>query len=198
MHRHIRSIIAAGVTTTLLAAATAALAGPSGAIFTTNEQGSWVNGNVYPSKEAVYLNGGPRVNQNCTAAGLPDGHYYFQVTDPSGKALLSADALGQRRILVSMGVITEYLGTTHAINSPPPERCGGVTVSLVGVADPPSLLDTPNPGGEYKVWLTPVPEDDHTCDALVACAGRFQPSNSKTDNFKVQPPDEPDGDGDGD
>jgi hypothetical protein len=46
MHRHIRSIIAAGVTATLLAAATAALAGPSGAIFTTNEQGSWVNGNV--------------------------------------------------------------------------------------------------------------------------------------------------------
>jgi hypothetical protein len=197
MRRHVSSIIATGVTATLLAAATAALAGPSGAIFTTNELGSWVNGNVYPSKEAVYLNGGPRVNQNCTAAGLPDGHYYFQVTDPSGKVLLSADLLAERRILVSMGVITAYLGTTHAIGFPPAERCGGVTVSLVGLADPPgSLLDTPNPGGEYKVWLTPVPEKDYTCDPLVVCAGRFQPSDSKTDNFKVQPADEPDGDGD--
>jgi hypothetical protein len=50
-----------------------AQAGLSGAIFTTDETGSFVNGNVYDSKDDVYLNGGPQPKAPCTAAGLPDG-----------------------------------------------------------------------------------------------------------------------------
>lgn len=180
MHRRIRSILAVSAAT-LLIGTTAATAALSGAIFTTDEFGTWVNGNVYPSKTAVYLNGGPRVNQNCSAAGLPDGDYYFQVTDPSGNMLLSTDALKERKIHVRLGVIDMYLGTTssaHATGSP--ARCGGVTVGLEPFAD------TPNPGGEYKVWLTPVLPVLACDEEAGACDGAFLPRNSKTDNFKVQ------------
>jgi len=44
-------------------------------------------------------------------------------------------------------------------------------------------LDTPNPGHEYKVWMTPVGD-------YIALGG-FHPSRSKTDNFKVVPPETP-------
>ena len=35
---------------------------PTGAIFTTLEDGSRVNANIYPSKSEVYLDGGPGPN----------------------------------------------------------------------------------------------------------------------------------------
>jgi hypothetical protein len=183
MHRRIRSIVAVAAVA-ILTTATTATAGLSGAIFTTDEGGTFVNGNVYAGAELVYLNGGPRVNHSCTAAGLPDGDYYFQVTDPSGQDLLSSDALGERKVRVANGVVLTYLGTTHGTGTP--ARCGGQTVQLT------PFDDTLNPGGEYKVWLTRIgelvcDEDQFTCD------GAFLPSNSKTDNFKVQPPDVPDG-----
>ena len=61
-------------------------------------------------------------------------------------------------------------------------------------------LDTPNPGGEYKVWITTVDDYLLGCEALgvsngldvVNCGGKtggnahgFVPRHSKTDNFKV-------------
>jgi hypothetical protein len=62
-----------------------------GAIFTTTPAGDIVNENVrYQSKEEVFLDGGPGPNAPRTAAALPAGLYYFQVTDPSGKCLLSS------------------------------------------------------------------------------------------------------------
>src|SRR5205823_12044891 len=66
----------------------AALAQNTGHIFTTFQDGTTVNANIYPSKDSVFLNGGP---QNHSAKGLPDGIYYFQVTDPNGSVLLSTD-----------------------------------------------------------------------------------------------------------
>ncbi len=62
-----------------------------GAIFTTTPLGDIVNENVrYESKEHVFLDGGPGQQAPRTAAALPEGLYYFQVTDPSGKCLLSS------------------------------------------------------------------------------------------------------------
>ncbi|EPM42724.1 hypothetical protein M272_22985 [Vibrio natriegens NBRC 15636 = ATCC 14048 = DSM 759] len=62
-----------------------------GAIFTTTPAGDIVNENVrYQSKEEVFLDGGPGPQAPRTAAALPEGLYYFQVTDPSGKCLLSS------------------------------------------------------------------------------------------------------------
>jgi hypothetical protein len=182
MHRRIRSIVAAGAATLIMA--TAATAGLSGAIFTTNDVGQWVNGNVYDHPEDVYLNGGPRANQNCTAAGLPDGNYYFQVTDPSGKELLSGYGHQNGIINVSNGVIADPLPAGHVGGAGP---CGR-TVQLMPFAP------TSNLGSEYKVWLTPV--GSYACtDPSSFCGGSFGffSSNSKTDNFKVQPPDVPDG-----
>ena len=46
---------------------------PSGAIFTTVADGSEVNANIYPSKDAVYLDGAPGPGAPQTAAGLDDG-----------------------------------------------------------------------------------------------------------------------------
>src|SRR3989442_4728211 len=78
----------------------------SGAIFTTLPDGSAVNFNIYASKDAVYLDGGPPPGAPQTAAGLPDGTYVFQVTDPSGKTLLSQDIANCRQFTVANGIIT--------------------------------------------------------------------------------------------
>jgi hypothetical protein len=146
----------------------------SGAIFTTNWDSTFVNGNVYDLKSDVYLNGGPRPNAPCSAAGLPDGEYYFQVTDPSGRVLLSETGLNDRVISVYGGLITGYSGS-HGTGfgkcndgTNPPKN---PTVQLA------PFSTTPNPGGEYKVWITKV-LDYNTY-------GGFVPSKSKTDNFKV-------------
>ncbi|MCJ2376260.1 hypothetical protein LNL84_05365 [Vibrio sp. ZSDZ34] len=62
-----------------------------GAIFTTTPSGEIVNENVrYESKQEVFLDGGPGPNAPGSAAALPEGFYYFQVTNPSGKCLLSS------------------------------------------------------------------------------------------------------------
>src|SRR5262245_22225069 len=159
----------------LLAVSASAMAGPSGAIFTTDRESNFVNGNVYEHPGDVYLNGGPRANAPCTAAGLPDGDYYFQVTDPSGQDLLSdLDGVENRRVTVSGGVITGTSGT-HGIGF---GKCGplSMTVQLC-----PFSLRTDG-GDEYKAWMTPVL-------ALTALGG-FARNMSKTDNFKITGTDE--------
>ena len=144
-----------------------------GAIWTTDVNGVPVNQNLYANKCDVYLNGGPGPNAPPWAAGLPDGDYYFQVTDPSGSVLLSTDDISERAFRVTGGVITQYLGTTHGFNVVgPPE----IVVQLC------PFDDTPNPGGEYKVWAT-LQSDYSPGQGKFG----FLPSESKTDNFKVGP-----------
>src|SRR5437016_1075180 len=95
-------------------------AGVTGAIFTTDSSGGVVNGNIYDHCCDVYLNGGPGPHAPCTAAGLPgdpdvpNGAYYFQVTDPSGAVLLSTDDISQRWVTVAGGVITAYNGDSSS------------------------------------------------------------------------------------
>ena len=171
-----------------MAVSPATAGGLSGAIFTTVADGSEVNFNIYPSKDAVYLDGGPGPGAPQTAAGLPDGIYVFQVTDPSGKTLLSTDAVQCRQFTVTNGIITS--------TDPSPASCAHVTGSDIDHgATTIQLLpynDTPNPGGEYKVWVTMV--SDYVCNAdltTVDCTAKgskhgFVPGDSKTDNFKVR------------
>src|SRR5467141_1690397 len=84
------SAIASLVISTMLVFATGSTAGPgggsapSGAVFTTDENGTRVNQNVYDEKKDVYIDGGPGPNAPQTAAGLDDGNYYFQVTGTDG------------------------------------------------------------------------------------------------------------------
>jgi hypothetical protein len=159
----------------------------SGAIFTTDMNSNFVNGNVYDLMDAVYLNGGPRPNAPCTAAGLPDGDYYFQVTDPSGSQLLSLDGIGERRVIVAGGLIIGYSGL-HDIGMGKCVTFNGfnITVQLY------PFKPTPNPGGEYKAWMTKVGDYDIT---MTKGSFGFIPSKSKTDNFKVTPSIDSDGDG---
>ena len=130
-----------------------------GAIFTTIANGTIVNANVqYTSKCDVYLDGGPGVNAPVGAAGLPSGDYYFQVTDPSGKKLLSTDVVSNRRFTVSSaGVITAYTGVggpphPTAIDITNPPATGAITIQLANTTCPTDYLDTPNNGGVYKAW----------------------------------------------
>lgn len=180
----------------LLLAATAQGAGVPGAIFTTTANGSTVNSNLFDSKCAVYLDGGPGPHAPARAAGLPDGDYFFQVTDPSGAQLLSTDPVSNRRFRVSGGVITAYTGfggPAHATGIDQDHAAqGAITISLANSTCPNDYLTTPNVGNIYKVWATPVasyvgsPANvDNPCGN--GCSHGFLNSQSKTDNFKVQP-----------
>lgn len=172
----------------------AASAAPSGAIFTTLADGSEVNFNQFPDKSAVYLDGGPGPGAPVEAAGLDDGTYVFQVTNPNGKTLLSTDPANCRQIIVSGGIITGVVitGCQHLTGLDVDH--GATTVQLM------PYNDTPNNGGVYKVWVTRVEDFLAGCAemgvadglAVVDCGTDpgnlhgFRPDDSKTDNFKVK------------
>jgi hypothetical protein len=162
----------------------------SGAIFTTDMSSTFVNGNVYNAMGDVYLNGGPRPNAPCTAAALPNGDYYFQVTDPSGNVLLHeiGDGVENRRVRVEGGVIEFYYGGPRNTGT---GKCAAVGKTNITVQLFP-FIQTPNPGGEYKVWMTKVDDYDYT---MTKGSFGFIPSKSKTDNFKVVPNVDSDHDG---
>src|SRR5579885_3150311 len=137
----------------LLALAVPAWASFSGAIYSTDINYT-VNKNFFASKPDVYLDGGPN---NSSANGLPPGNYYFQVTDPSGKVLLSTDDISCREVVVTIpagfteGTITGAAGPCpHAVNPTANSANGSDSVQVIPFAD------TPNGGGVYKIWLTPV------------------------------------------
>ena len=162
------------------------LANFDGAIWTTLGDGTEVNFNIYPSKDAVFLNGGPGHGSGSNSNGIPDGVYVFMVTDPSGVSLLSTDPADCRQVRVTGGV---FAGAEPATLDPGCEHENGAAV----VGTPVQLipyLDTPNNGGEYKVWLTPLSAYQcRTTMAVVACTeGQtfgFVHGDTKTDNFKV-------------
>ncbi len=105
----------------LLAVVASAGAAPpvqlSGAIFTTDVTGVPVNLNIHGAKEDVYLDGGPGINAPDDAAGLPAGTYTFQVTDPTGKTLLSTDAASCRQVVIDANKKT-YLPVSGSMTVP--------------------------------------------------------------------------------
>lgn len=152
----------------------------SGAIFTSDKDGNIVNQNLYTLKTDVYLNGGPKPGHcDNLSAGLPAGDYYFQVTDPSGNTLLSTDDITCRRFHVDgSGKISAYIsggGSCTDHDTGGPTDCKGITVQLY------PFDTTPNPGGVYKVWVTPV--NQYNPDAGFF---GFIEAWSKTDVFKVK------------
>jgi hypothetical protein len=133
----------------------------TGAIYTTDVTCGDTNQNVfYANKPAVYLNGGPAGG----GSGLPPGSYYVRVTDPSGATVLG-DSLTQA---VTVGADGKF------------EQCYQLTAILYTASSGFTALgydDTPNNGGEYKVWVSTV--------------STFDNSDTKTDNFKVRKSDVP-------
>ena len=127
----------------------------SGAIFTTDSTCTEVNQNIYSDKDEVYIDGGPA---HPGGAGLPDGSYCVQVTDPSGMTVLGLSDPGA--VTVVDGEFVECYQLSAILKS----ASSGYTV--------PGYDDTPNPGGEYKVWVST------DCN--------FDNNSSKTDNFQVK------------
>ncbi|BCU78022.1 hypothetical protein [Luteolibacter sp. LG18] len=167
----------------LLIASTAIVHALTGAIFTTTPTGLTVNGNIYDDCEDVYLNGGP---QNQNASGLPPGTYYFQVTDPSGSVLLSSDPIAARQIIVNASGrifgVPLVGGPYHLEGSLNPFN-GSKPVQLW------PFNATPNPGGEHKVWITPVASYVADWDTNPLAPNNtfgFVNNDSKTDNFKCR------------
>lgn len=121
-----------------IVSAGAALAAPSGAIFTSDPSCTATNVNLYASKADVYLDGGPA---HPGAAGLDDGAYFVKVTVPNG------DLLGY-------SLIAEVNVTGGNF-----DQCYQLIDILVKASDgtTPGFDDTTNPGGEYKVWVSKDP-----------------------------------------
>src|SRR6266700_3120046 len=127
-----------------------------GAIFTTGFDGTNCSGvdlNIYASKSDVYINGGP---SSPNAAGLADGYYCVQVTEPDGAVLG-----------------TSAPSAVHVTNGKF-DSCYQLSSILFKASDgTQGYVTTTNSGGEYKVWVT---NNSGTCD--------FTNSSTKTDNFK--------------
>jgi hypothetical protein len=136
--------------------AAAAWAAPlPGAIFTTDGACDGTNINLFSDRDDVYLDGGPA---HPGAAGLEDGEYYVQVTEPDGTLLgTSIGSADETPAVVSGG---EFLS------------CYNLSAILVTASNPlvTGYDATSNPGGEYKVWISPYADF----------------SRNKTDNFKVK------------
>jgi hypothetical protein len=145
----------------------------TGAIWTTLCDGSRVDHNVYAAKEDVYLNAGPTGE---SGAWVPDGDYYFMVTDPPGKTLLSTDTILQRKVQIEGGKVLEPVGgyTDHAYCEDS-SRPGNFTIQLMPYDD--------SPNGEYKLWITRVENWD---PGAPGSKFGFIPSESKTDNYRVR------------
>jgi hypothetical protein len=170
--------------------------GLSGAIFTTLSDGSTVNANQYSLSCSVYLDGGPGMHAPAKAAGLPDGDYYFQVTNPSGSLLFSTDPVSNRRVRVANGVFVAYTGfggPPHptGLDQDHPEL-GAITIGVANTTCPNDFLLSPEASRAYKVWVTPVAsflgdpaQVDNPCSG--GCFHGFVASTSKTDNFTLGP-----------
>ena len=147
------------------------------AIDTTTKNGTAVNTNNFVQSADVYISGGP---QNTNSAGLSDGTYYFQVTDPSGSTLLSTDIALCRQLRVAGGKVAGSSG-------PPCRHANGIFNPANGTL-PVQLFPfaaTPNLGGEYKVSLiaqTASTSISSTDPKVIL----FSQSDAQTDNFAVQ------------
>ena len=62
------------------------------ALFTSDSSGNTVDGNIYCSKDEVYLNGGPNNNEDA-ATTWPAGDYCVYVTDPSDTPVLGTGVI---------------------------------------------------------------------------------------------------------
>jgi hypothetical protein len=144
----------------------------TGAIWTAvwdNGTCSLVDANKYASKDAVGLNGGPRSKGS---GSLPDGDYYVRVTGVSGQNVETELGASTSAVVhVTNGQFDQCYHLVDIVKT----ASSGFTVN--------GFDDTPNNGGEYKVWLNPDPTtpgnpiDDPTT---------FDWQNSKTDNFKIR------------
>jgi hypothetical protein len=163
------TLAALSVMVLLVMVPTALMAPPmTGAIFTTDSNCDGTDLNIYDSRAAVYLDGGPA---HPGAASLPDGNYYVQVTNPSGTVLGSSVGTLNETPYQVVGGEVACLQLWSIV-----ETASGIDGCT---ADQQGYCPTDNPGGEYKVWVSQGPNFDN--------------DESKTDNFKIRGGSQPQG-----
>ena len=193
-----------------------AIAQISGAIQTTFQSGTTVNGNLYPSKDQVYLTGGP---QNTHSSGLsPTGPtatspyaipYYFVVTDPSGATVLSQDPIQCRVVMVYNGVMvgapsndptSQAFDPTYTADLSACTSAGGSGFHIDGSYNPsngetPLELCGPTgcPTGQLPASPSPLsyydtPNNGGEYKVTVSTDPTFPNGDTKSDNFKVRAP----------
>lgn len=91
---------------------------------------------------------------------------------------MSSDAITNRKIAVTGGVISGTIGSTHLTGNGP---CGSRVVKLA------PFLPTPFSGGEYTAWITPVGDYDPLGTGFFG----FQAALSRTTNFVIRDPSTP-------
>lgn len=170
MKKPLNTLTRSAIATALLAlsAPLYAQTGPvSGAVFTTGPNCLAVNANIYDAKEYVYLDGGPA--RAGSAGLLSSTSYYVQVTDPNGTTVLGSSVNNAGNV-GTRPITTDSVGDVRGCF-----QLQGIVTSPLTKA--PGFDDTPNAGGEYKVWIS--------TDA------NFSNQYTKTDNFKVKGPGRP-------
>ncbi len=138
---------------------------------------------IFGNKGDVFLAGGPVTSPCQFPEYLPDGTYYFQVTDPSGTQLLSTDPVSERKVTVHGGVISSYNGTTHATDGT--TACGSLAVALMPYSDAGAQK------AAYVAWLTAAGNFDGNTTAVdnvcgAGCFHGFHPELSRAYAFRVE------------
>jgi hypothetical protein len=114
---------------------------------------------------------------------LPDGDYFFQVTDISGEALLSSDEVRFRQFRVADGVIEDVSGQgSHAVWVS--SLSGAASVQLC------PYDDSPDSSGMYEVWVTRVEDfqgDVEAVDSSAPDSHGFLAARSARALFGVSP-----------
>jgi hypothetical protein len=157
--------------TALLIYGNTASANLAGTVFVSTSDGTPVKNGAFGLLADVYIDG----------LGLPDGFYYFQVTDQSGKTLLSTDTANCRLLVVAngrvsgaapgAGLCTHVNGTINSSNGTRPVQLNPFSV-------------TPNKSGAYKVWV--IPQNQASVSSSDLRVLEFDARNAQTDNFKVR------------
>jgi len=138
---------------------------------------------VFTRRADVFVTAGPTATPCFFPAYLSDGKYYFQVTDPSGRTLLSTDPVSERAFTVKGGVISSYDGTTHATDGK--TACGSLAIALSPYNDAGARKAL------YIVWVTPVAAFEGTPSQVdpvcgTGCFHGFHTDTSLTAGFRVE------------
>jgi hypothetical protein len=149
----------------------------AGSISVTLRDGQPPETIIFEGKCDAYLLAG----QEEGAPRLPDGDYFFQVTNASDRALLSSDEVRLRQFRVAAGAITGVSGDgSHAAGID--GISGTATVQLCPFAT------SPDASGLYQVWVTRVEDfqgDVEAVDSAAPDAHGFLAARSATALFAV-------------
>ena len=130
-----------------------------GSIWVALQDGQPAAAIIFEDKCLAHLVAGPEEG----LPRLPDGDYFFQVTDVSGETLLSSDEVRFRQFRVADGAIEDVSGQGSHV----------VWVDILHEAATVQLCpfaDSPDSSGMYGVWVTRVGDFEGDVEAVDSSA----------------------------